>query len=118
MRRRHKRRMQHLLLSMALAALAAPPPSAPGAAAPPVAAPPAPPAPPKPTEARGKAAAPLADKRLAEGVLDFRCDSMLIYTKPNRNVCRGHVVLRRGDLLACCESFEGMADDKWAWQSF
>jgi hypothetical protein len=58
------------------------------------------------------------DRKLGEGAIDFRCDNMFIYTKPNRNVCRSHVVIRRGDMLVCCEAFEGMADEKWVWQSF
>ena len=58
------------------------------------------------------------DKKLGEGPVDFRCDNMFVYTKPNRNVCRANVVIRRGELLVCCELFEGQADEKWVWQSF
>jgi lipopolysaccharide transport protein LptA len=51
-----------------------------------------------------------------QGPLDFRCDAMQVYTKPNRTVCTGNVVVRRSDLLVCCDKFEGVANDDWQWQ--
>ena len=50
--------------------------------------------------------------------LDFRCDNMQVFSKPNRTVCQANVVVRRGDLLLCCVTFEGFADDAWGWQRF
>lgn len=58
------------------------------------------------------------DKKLGEGPVDFRCDNMFVYSKPNRNVCRANVVVRRGTMLICCDVFEGQADEQWTWQSF
>ena len=60
----------------------------------------------------------MADKKLGDGPVDFRCDNLTIYTKPNRNMCKANVVIRRGDMLVCCEVFEGFADENWAWQRF
>ncbi len=53
-----------------------------------------------------------------EGPIDFRCDGMQVFTKPNRVVCRDNVVVRRGDLLVCCSVFEGYADTKGGWERF
>ncbi|MBI5509360.1 MAG: hypothetical protein HY903_11465 [Deltaproteobacteria bacterium] len=50
--------------------------------------------------------------------LDFRCDNMQVFSKPNRTVCQTNVVVRRADLLVCCATFEGFADDRWGWQRF
>jgi lipopolysaccharide export system protein LptA len=75
---------------------------------------------PSPSTAQSSAAAktPVADQKLGDGPVDFRCDNLSIFTKPNRNVCHGNVVIRRGDMLICCQEFEGKADDNWAWESF
>lgn len=50
--------------------------------------------------------------------LDFRCDGMQVNSKPNRSLCKGNVVVRRPDLLLCCNVFEGRAADDWQWDSF
>jgi len=50
--------------------------------------------------------------------LEYRSDTMQVFTKPNRAVLRSNVVIRRGDLLVCCENFEGLADAEWGWQRF
>jgi lipopolysaccharide transport protein LptA len=50
--------------------------------------------------------------------LEYRADAMQVLTKPNRMVLRGNVVVRRGPLMVCCETFEGLADEKWGWQQF
>ena len=55
---------------------------------------------------------------MPDGPVDFRCESMQVFTKPNRVVCNKHVVVRRGDLLMCCASFEGLSDAKGQWQRF
>ena len=52
------------------------------------------------------------------GPLEFRCNNMQVLSKPNRTLCRDDVVVRRGDLLLCCQQFEGFADKDWAWQRF
>lgn len=64
------------------------------------------------------AAAPPAIVTDPDGPLDFRCDNTRIHNKPNRVVCVDNVVARRGNLLVCCQTFEGFADDKWGWQRF
>jgi lipopolysaccharide transport protein LptA len=43
---------------------------------------------------------------------------MVIKTEPNRNICSGRVVVRRGEMLVCCNTFEGVADARWQWQRF
>jgi hypothetical protein len=48
--------------------------------------------------------------------IDFRCDSMRVLSRPNRTVGRRHVVIRRADLLICCDQFETTADPLWRWQ--
>lgn len=53
-----------------------------------------------------------------EAPLDFRCDNMQVFTKPNRTVCKANVVVRRGDLLVCCTTFEGFAAANWGWERF
>jgi lipopolysaccharide export system protein LptA len=50
--------------------------------------------------------------------IDFRCDSLSILTAPNRNLCVKNVVIRRGDLVLCCDIFEGFADASWTWERF
>ncbi len=50
--------------------------------------------------------------------LEYRGDRMQVFSKPNRALLRGSVVIRRGDLLVCCESFEGLADADWGWERF
>lgn len=47
------------------------------------------------------------------GPVDFRCDSMQVFTKPNRTACMGNVVLRRADLMVCCQRLDSLADEKW-----
>lgn len=56
--------------------------------------------------------------KMGSGPLDFRCDGMRVTSKPNRVTCEGNVIVRRADLLVCCELFEGVADEKWSWLSF
>ena len=53
-----------------------------------------------------------------EAPLDFRCDRMQVFSKPNRTLCHDNVVVRRGDLLVCCAVFEGLADEDWGWEKF
>jgi lipopolysaccharide export system protein LptA len=60
----------------------------------------------------------MASLKGSEEPLDFRCDNMQVFSKPNRTVCKANVVVRRGDLLVCCVTFEGFADDAWGWQRF
>jgi lipopolysaccharide export system protein LptA len=38
---------------------------------------------------------------------------MQVLTKPNRTICIGNVVFRRGPTLVCCQRFEGFANDQW-----
>ncbi len=64
------------------------------------------------------AAEPADHKLLGEGTLEFRCDKMQVFTTPNRSNCRGNVLVRRGDLLVCCQVFEGFADERWQWHRF
>ena len=74
---------------------------------------------PAPAPATPQKDAPAADKRAAlagHGPLDFRCDGMQVLAKPNRTLCRGNVIIRRSDILVCCDNFEGEADDNWQWQ--
>jgi lipopolysaccharide export system protein LptA len=54
----------------------------------------------------------------AQGPIDFRCDGMQVFSKPNRVHCTGNVVVRRRDVLLCCEIFDGVADESWQWQKF
>ena len=49
-----------------------------------------------------------------EAPLDFRCDNMQVFSKPNRTLCKANVVVRRGDLVVCCVTF----DDSWGWERF
>lgn len=53
------------------------------------------------------------DDQTMQGPLQFRCDNMQIFTKPNSTLCVGNVVFRRGPLLGCCNIFEGLADENW-----
>ena len=55
---------------------------------------------------------------LREGPIDFRCDHGQAYSKPRRWLCRQNVVVRRADLLLCCEEFEGYQGDDGKWQRF
>jgi lipopolysaccharide transport protein LptA len=48
--------------------------------------------------------------------LDFRCDAMQVHSDPNKTVCTGHVVIRRGDVWVCCNRFIGTADKNWEWE--
>jgi hypothetical protein len=50
--------------------------------------------------------------------IDFRCDGLTVSSQPNKHVCKRNVLLRRGDILVCCQYFEGEADADWAWQRF
>ena len=60
---------------------------------------------------------PRTKEQLAgQGPLQFRCDKMQILTKPNRTLCLGNVVFRRGTILGCCKAFEGLADEQWNLQ--
>jgi lipopolysaccharide export system protein LptA len=54
----------------------------------------------------------------SQGPLDFRCDDMNVVSKPNKVLCKGTVLVRRTDVLLCCDVFEGFADDKWGWEKF
>lgn len=70
-----------------------------------------------PAPASGGAATLNSKEDLAgQGPLQFRCDKMQIFTKPNRTLCVGNVVFRRGPVLACCRTFEGTADENWDLQ--
>jgi lipopolysaccharide export system protein LptA len=72
---------------------------------------------PKPAPPAPKPAAPVPAHRPeamgGQGPLDFRCDKMQVLTKPNRTLCEGNVVFRRGTAFVCCKHFEGFANDKW-----
>jgi lipopolysaccharide export system protein LptA len=63
-------------------------------------------------------APPLGGEQNAQGPIDFRCDGMQVFSKPNRVHCTGNVVVRRRDVLLCCEIFDDVADDNWQWQKF
>src|SRR5689334_20108506 len=54
----------------------------------------------------------------SEGAIEFRCDAMQVNTSPNRSICENNVVLRRGNLLLCCNRLEGEADAQWNWQRY
>jgi len=57
-----------------------------------------------------------AKRDLRAGPVEFVCDAMRLVNKPRRTLCRGHVVVRRGDWLLCCEQFEGTMDESGQWQ--
>jgi lipopolysaccharide export system protein LptA len=59
-----------------------------------------------------------SSEALGNGPIDFRCDSMQVFTKPNRVLCRGNVVVRRAELTVCCAQFEGYADEQGGWERF
>lgn len=60
---------------------------------------------------------PVAAGHVPQGPIDFRCDKLEIISKPqNRQICRGHVVLRRDDLLLCCTTLIGESDAQWSPQ--
>lgn len=48
--------------------------------------------------------------------VDFVCESMQLFSKPNRAVCNVDVVVRQGDLLLCCEQFEGYMNERGGWE--
>ena len=50
--------------------------------------------------------------------LEFRCDSMELMSNPNKTICRGNVIARKGSWMVCCDKFIGNADNKWQWGSF
>lgn len=50
------------------------------------------------------------------GPIDFVCEHMQLLSNPNRAICRERVVVRRGELLLCCEHFEGYMNDKGGWE--
>ena len=52
---------------------------------------------------------------LRDGPIDFRCDYGQAYEKPSRFVCRNRVVVRRGDLIVCCQRFEGFRSNAGEW---
>jgi len=54
----------------------------------------------------------------ANAPIDFRCDSMQLFAKPGQVICRRNVVVRRADLIVCCDTFEGYTDDAGGWQRF
>jgi lipopolysaccharide export system protein LptA len=64
------------------------------------------------------APAPAKPEGLGHGPIDFRCDAMQVFTKPNRVVCTNNVVVRRADLLVCCRQWEGYADGNGGWERF
>ena len=65
------------------------------------------------------AAPPAEEKLLGDGPLEFTCKRMRIESEPTyRVICLEDVVVLRGDLLVCCDRFEGFADDQQAWQRF
>jgi lipopolysaccharide export system protein LptA len=65
------------------------------------------------------AAPPAQEKLLGDGPLEFTCKRMRIESEPTyRVICLDDVVVLRGDLLVCCERFEGFADAQQAWERF
>lgn len=49
-----------------------------------------------------------------ESAIDFRCDGLEVRSKPeHRQICRGHVILRREDLILCCNTLCGESDADW-----
>lgn len=53
---------------------------------------------------------------LQDGPIDFRCDSMQIFTDPHRVLCRTNVVVRRANLFICCDQLEGYSNAKGDWE--
>ena len=53
----------------------------------------------------------------ADKVIDFRCDAGRVETDPNRSHCTGRVIVRRPDVLLCCDTMVGDADKDWQWKS-
>lgn len=52
-----------------------------------------------------------------QGPLNFRCDSLEVLSKPaHQQRCRGHVILRRDDLLLCCATLTGDSNADWDLQ--
>ena len=50
--------------------------------------------------------------------VEFRCDNMQVDTKTHVTLCTKNVVLRRGDVLLCCNKLEAHSDKEWNWQTF
>ena len=50
--------------------------------------------------------------------VEFRCDNMQVDTKTHTTLCTDNVVLRRGDVLLCCNKLEVHSDHEWNWQTF
>ena len=59
---------------------------------------------------------PFSLERFEAGPVDFVCDSMQLTSDPNVAVCRSNVVGRRGDIIFCCDHFEGTMSDEGGWE--
>lgn len=54
---------------------------------------------------------------MPQGPIEFRCDKLEVRSKPeHRQICRGHVIVRRDDLLLCCTTLTGESSADWALQ--
>lgn len=65
-------------------------------------------------------AAPPVGERLGDGPLDFRCDrgDTTPDSSGRRFRCHGNVVVRRGNLMVCCNVFEGFLAEGSGWERF
>lgn len=54
----------------------------------------------------------------APGPVDFRCESLQVARAPAPSVCQGAVVLRKENMLLCCDTLQAQADASGAWQRF
>ncbi|MBJ81107.1 MAG: hypothetical protein CMH60_07310 [Myxococcales bacterium] len=50
--------------------------------------------------------------------VEFRCDNMQVDTKTHLTLCNKNVVMRRGDVLLCCNTLEARSDKDWQWKTF
>ena len=57
-------------------------------------------------------------KEIKPSPVEFRCDNMQVDTKKHITLCYKNVVLRRGDVLLCCNTLEAHSDANWNWQTF
>jgi lipopolysaccharide transport protein LptA len=59
---------------------------------------------------------PLGAAPAAAAPTAFRCDALHTDTREHKSRAQGHVVLRHGEALLCCDVASGEADSSWQWQ--
>ena len=50
--------------------------------------------------------------------VEFRCDSLKVDSAPGESSCEGNVVVVRGPVLMCCDTFQAQANKDWQWETF